>query len=303
MVEGMWRNRRPIHPRFTHPRPPIMTVELRRPSAKQRPIRPDFTKKALRLAVPPQNSNVAARRQAEQGGVFMREVDDALRQDQVESFLRRYGKPLLAVIVLGLLAFAGYLYWSHRQKAAAETSAEQLILALDDLDAGNAAAAQQKLTPLAGGGGNEAVMAQLTQAGMAMEKGQADQAARLYSQVARNEGAPKPLRDLATVREVAAAFDKLPPQTVIDRLSALAQPGNPWFGTAGEMVGVAYLKQGKVKQAGPLLVKIAKDKTQPEALRARVRQLAGQLGYDAIDDVVSIDDENGAGGGAGAAGE
>jgi len=110
------------------------------------------------------------------------------------------------------------------------------------------------------------------------------------------------LRDLATVREIAAAYDKLPPQTVIDRLSSLAQQGNPWFGVAGEMVGVAYLKQGKAKQAGPLFVKIAKDKTQPDALRARVRQLAGQLGYDAIEDVVGVSGEDGASG-PGAGGE
>lgn len=224
----------------------------------------------------------------------MREVDDALRQDQVEEFLRRYGKLVLAIVVVGLLAFAGYLYWNHRQKAEAESHAEQMILALDDLDAGNTAGAQQKLAPLASGTGGEATMAQLAQAGIALEQGKADDAAKLYSKVAQDNDAPKPLRDLATVREISAAFDKLPPQTVIDRLSSLAQPGNPWFGTAGEMVGIAYLKQGKVKQAGPLFVKIAKDKTQSDGLRARVRQLAGQLGYDALDDVVTATDEDGA---------
>lgn len=217
----------------------------------------------------------------------MREVDDALRQDKMEVFLRRYGKPLLAVIVVGLLAFAGYLYWEHRRNAEAEASAEQLILALDDLDAGNTAEAQKKLAPLAAGEGGNAVMAQLTQAGIALEQGKTDEAAGIYSKIAADEDAPKPLRDLARVREVAATFDKLPPQTVIDRLSSLAQPGNPWFGVAGEMVSIAYLKQGKEKQAGPLLVQVAKDNTQPEGLRARVRQLAGQLGYDAIDDIVS----------------
>lgn len=265
------------------------------------PIVP-ITEKAPGLAVPPQKSEIAARQQAAQSGVFMREVDEALRQDQAEQFLRRYGKLVLAVVVLGLLALAAYLYWNHRQKVAAETGAEQMILALDDLDAGNPAGAQAKLTPLAAGEGGAAVLARLTQAGMAMEKGQADQAAKLYSQVARDDDAPQPLRDLATVREMAAAYDKLPPQTVIDRLSSLAQPGSPWFGVAGEMVGVAYLKQGKANLAGPLFVKIAKDKTQPEALRGRVRQLAGQLGYDAIEDVVSVSDENGASG-QGAGGE
>lgn len=247
--------------------------------------------------MPPQTpvtNPAAARRQAEQSGVFMREVDDAMRKDQVETFLLRYGKPLLAAIVIALLALAGFLYWQHRQKAEAETASEQLILALDDLDAGNAAGAQAKLAPIATGSGGAATMAQLAQAGALLEKGKGDDAAKLYSKVAQDSATPQPLRDLATVREIAAAYDKLPPQTVIDRLSALSQPGNPWFGIAGEMVGVAYLKQGKVKQAGPLFVKIAKDRTQPDALRARVRQLAGQLGYDAIDDVVTAAGPDGA---------
>lgn len=228
------------------------------------------------MAVPPTASS----------DVFMREVDDALRQDQAEAFLRRYGKLVLAAVVLALLAFAGFLYWQHHRNAQAEAGAEQLILALDDLDAGKTAEAQKKLAPLAAGEGGNAVLAQLAQAGIAAEQGKADEAAKLYAAVARNQDAPQPLRDLASVREVAAAYDKLPPQTVIDRLSGLAQPGTPWFGVAGEMVGVAYLKQGKAAQAGPLLVKIAKDKTQPEGLRARVRQLAGQIGFDAIEDVV-----------------
>ena len=99
----------------------------------------------------------------------MREVDDALRQDQVETFLRRYGKPLLAVIIIGLIAFAGFLYWQHRQKGEAETASEQLILALDDLDAGNAAAAQAKLAPLTTGDAGHAALAQLAQAGIALD--------------------------------------------------------------------------------------------------------------------------------------
>ncbi len=232
----------------------------------------------------------------------MREVDDALRQDQAEAFLRRYGKLVLALVVLALLAFAGYLYWQHRQNTAAEAGSEQLILALDDLDAGKTADAQKKLAPLAAGNNGNAVLARIAQAGIAAEQGKAVDAAKLYAAVAADTSAPQPLRDLASVREVAAAFDTLPPQTVVDRLSGLAKPGTPWFGVAGEMVGVAYLKQGKTAQAGPLLVKIAKDKTQPEGLRARVRQLAGQIGFDAIEDVVPASGEGDAAA-AGASGE
>ena len=71
---------------------------------------------------------------------------------------------------------------------------------------------------------------------------------------------------------------------MIDRLKPLAVPGNPWFGSAGELVGMAYLKQNNTALAGPLFAAIARDKDAPETLRNRVRQLAGLLGVDAIDD-------------------
>jgi len=77
----------------------------------------------------------------------------------------------------------------------------------------------------------------------------------------------------------------LPPQQIIDRLKPLATPGNPWFGSAGEMVGMAYLKQNKRNLAGPLFAAIAKDEDVPQTLRSRARQLAGLLGYDAVTDV------------------
>jgi len=51
---------------------------------------------------------------------------------------------------------------------------------------------------------------------------------------------------------------------------------------------MAYLEQGREEQAGPLLVEIASNEDVPDSLRARTRQLAGFLGYDAIEDVEEI---------------
>ena len=74
------------------------------------------------------------------------------------------------------------------------------------------------------------------------------------------------------------------PDAVVARLKPLAVPGNPWFGSAGELVGMAYLKQGNTALAGPLFGAIARDTKTPDTLRARARQEAGLLGYDTIDD-------------------
>ena len=108
---------------------------------------------------------------------------------------------------------------------------------------------------------------------------------QIYESIADDAEAPQPYRDLALIRAVAADFEQLEPQEVIDRLKPLAVPGNPWFGSAGELVGMAYLKQGKEDLAGPLFAAIATDEDVPPTLRSRSRQMAGLLGRDAIEDV------------------
>ncbi|MDE8652958.1 tetratricopeptide repeat protein [Novosphingobium album (ex Liu et al. 2023)] len=242
------------------------------------------------MALPPSangDSEKSVQRKAAQQDVFLREVDDALRHDQMEGFFKRYGVPVLAALVIGLLAFGGYLYWQHRSRAQAEEHAEKFVQALDDLDANNLKAADEKLAALAGQGGPGAdAAARLMRAGIALEQQRTAEAVKLYGEVAQDSAVPQPLRDLATVREVTAGFDTIPPQAVIDRLKPLAVKGNPWFGLAGELVGIAYLKQGKQNLAGPLFAQIARDETLPDSLRSRARQLAGILGQDALDDVV-----------------
>lgn len=243
------------------------------------------------MALPPDKNSTAqdknAARLAAQQDVFLREVDDALRQDQVEGFVANYGKPLAVAIVLGLTAFGGWLYWDHRQAARIEANSEAFTQALDRVQAGSLDDAKAKLMPLAADGSDaNATSARLMLAGIALEQSRKADALKLYRQVAADEKAPQPLRDLANVREVTADFDAMKPQDVVDRLKPLAAPGNPWFGVAGELVGMAYLKLGRQDLAGPLFAAIARDEGVNDGLRSRARQLAAVLGVDAVDDVV-----------------
>lgn len=109
-----------------------------------------------------------------------------------------------------------------------------------------------------------------------------------YGAVAADSALPQPYRDLALVRQVALQFDEMKPQEVVARLKPLAAPGNAWFGPAGELLGMAYLKMGQKNLAAPLFGAIAKDKDQPDSLRGRSRQLAGLLGYDAVEDIAPV---------------
>lgn len=248
------------------------------------------------MALTPRNNltdaEKRAQRDASQQDVFMREVDEAVRQDEMANFGKRYGKPLLGLLLVGLLAFGGWLWWSDRRESQLELTSEELVKATDQLGAGNIDAAEKALAELEQSDSLGArAVSMLTRAGIAFSKGQADEAATLYAAVAADKDMPKSYRDFATLREVSIGYDKMKPADVVTKLKPLAVPGAPFFGPAGELLGAAYMDQGKQDLAGPLFAEIAKDENVPASLRSRTRQLAGLMGVDAIEDVDQTLDE------------
>jgi hypothetical protein len=214
---------------------------------------------------------------------FYREVDEELRREQMTGYWKRYGRLMVAGAVLLLAALAGILWWQAHKAAEAGKKGEALIAAFDDIAAGNKAAAVQKLDPLAKSDSpGYRAAALLTQADMAIEANDLAKAGALFRQVADDSKLDDPYRNLALVRGTAIEFDKLPPSAVIDRLKPLASAGNPWFGSAGEMVAISHLKLNQPKEAARIFAAMAKDKALPDSLRSRAVQMAGSLGVDAV---------------------
>lgn len=214
---------------------------------------------------------------------FLREVDEELRRDELQSLWKRYGRLAIGLVVLVLAAWGGWLYWQDRQTKAAGVEGEQLSQALDDLQAGNADAALTKLAPLAQSKNvGYRASAKMAEAGVTLGRNDFAGAAKLYGEVATDTGIPQPWRDMALIRQTAAEFDTIKPELVVARLRPLAAKGNPWFGSAGEMVAAAYLKMGKIELAGKMFADIGKDESVPESIRSRAVQMAGSLGVDAI---------------------
>ncbi|HEV7234260.1 MAG TPA: tetratricopeptide repeat protein [Sphingorhabdus sp.] len=214
---------------------------------------------------------------------FLREVDDAVRASDLTGFWKRYGRWLLALLVAGLLAFGGYIIYRNQQQAAADAQGEQFVDAMDKLRAGQEKEARAKLATLAKADqpGYRA-MAQMVEANLLGEDGKSKEAIAIYAKVAADSSLPQTFRDLALIRQTSAEFDTLPPQTVIDRLKPLATAGHPWFGSAGELTALAYMKMGKDNLAGPIFAQIAKQDGLPQTLRSRAQQMAGALGIDTV---------------------
>lgn len=222
----------------------------------------------------------------------MREIDEAVRQDDAARFFKKYGLTLGILIAFVLAAMLAYWWWESSREARYEAQSETIVTALDAIDARNFESASERVQPLIEDGTPGArTSARFLQAAAAFEEGETSRASELYAAIASDPDTPSPLRDLALVRQVSTEFDTLEPAQVIERLEPLAVPGNPFFGSAGEMVAIAHLQAGNRDEAGTLFAAIAQDEALPETLRSRARQMAGLLGVDAIEDVEELLEE------------
>ena len=225
------------------------------------------------MAVPPKTDEA-----------FLREVDEELRRDRLTGFWTRYGRWLIGAIVLGLAIFAAVLYWRHHQEQAAGVEGEQAVAALQQLQENPKADIAKPLQALAASDGDAyRAGAKLTQADLLEQKGDLKGAAARFAEVAADASLAQPFRDLALVRRTSVEFDTLPPQAVVDRLRSLAAKGNPWFGSAGEMVAISYMRMNRRDLAGRMFGDVARDEKVPASIRQRAVEMAGILGVDAVD--------------------
>lgn len=209
---------------------------------------------------------------------FLREVDEELRRDQAVQLWRRWGRWMIGGVVAALLAFAGVLFWQNHQQSVAGADGAKLLDSFDQLGKGDTAAANKSLADLSGSGGaGYRALAKYVQADIALQKNDLKSAAAMFAAVAGDASLPQPFRDLALIRQTSAEFDKLSPDVVIARMKPLAVKGAPWFGSAGELLGIADIQAGQHEAAARLFAAIAEDENTPETLRTRAAQMAGSL--------------------------
>lgn len=214
----------------------------------------------------------------DQGEAFLREVDEDLRRDQLAQFWKKYGRWLLIGIGAGLVGLAAFLYWREQRAEEVSLESDRLARAIAQLEAGDASKAKSELKALENEG-TEGVkaLARLAQAAQLVREGDAKAAAAAFEALAKDESLPQPFRDLANFRAIQLQFDAMAPQQAIERLKPMAQDGTPWFGPAGELLAVAYLKTGQTDLARTLFEAISGNEDVAPSLRGRASQMLSML--------------------------
>jgi hypothetical protein len=222
------------------------------------------------LALTPQNNEA-----------FLREVDEQVRLDAAARFWKQWGRVLIGAVIAALVGFAGYLWWQSHRNAVAGVEGENMSQALDDLSENRPQKAEPELKALTTSASpGYRASAKLALAASLVAKNDVKGAAAAYAAIAADTSLAQPFRDIALIRQTASEFDTLKPEQVVERLKPLAVAGKPWFGSAGEMTAIAYMKLNKNREAGALFAALAKDEGVPESIRSRSVQMAGVLGVD-----------------------
>jgi len=213
---------------------------------------------------------------------FVREVDENLRRDQLRDFFKKNGTLLVVALILFLAASGGFIWYQQHKEQRSETEVEQLAQIFKDISVGSTAKLPAQLDDLSKAGSKGVrASAMFTRAALAIQQNDLKLATSKYREIANDDSFPRPYRDAALIRQTSLEFDSLKPEEVVSRMEPLTKPGDPWFGSAGELTALAMIKQGKKREAGQLFATIAKDKDVPQAIRDRSIQIAGSLGTDA----------------------
>src|SRR3546814_16291405 len=120
----------------------------------------------------------------------------------------RYGSWLLALIVLTLVAFGGWLWWNHQAEQKAGERSEQLSKTLNTLQAGAKAAAAKQANALAEAkqpGYRAAAL--LIKAALALEGGANTAALAHYQAIADDTRLAPPRTHLSLLHKPPPEFD------------------------------------------------------------------------------------------------
>lgn len=250
----------------------------------------DFRETILATTPPTTPPGTIARKTASdpRDDAFIREVDEAYREDELKKFASTWGRWILLAVVLGLAALGGYYWWKAEQQKRVEALSEQFSAALGKVETGGSTEALADLETI-GKSDNPSyrALAAMTKSGLALQGGEADKAIADLKRVVDDAQAPQPLRDVAEIKLLRLQFDTLKPEEILKRTERFVTGDSPWFPVAGEMAALAHLKAGAPDKAGPLFYRIAADERTPQSSRARAEQMAAALGQD----VTKIADE------------
>lgn len=203
------------------------------------------------------------------------EVTEELKQDQLISFFKKYGKWVATIILLALFTVGGYNFWQSRLNAQYKTETDTLLTLLNSALEGKT---------------NEEIAVELSKLGEDKKfhlsyladfyamNGSTENAASIteletqIDVILKNSNTPKLYADFARLLKAISIINVGNSTEVEQYLSVLLNPKNPWYFSATELMGFNFLQQNDLNKAEPYFRTLVENTETPNLIRERAVQ-------------------------------
>lgn len=206
--------------------------------------------------------------------LLIKEVDEELRQDQLNELWKRYGFLFVGAAVALVLAVAGWQGWNAWQSKQRHAASRHYSEALNLLEQNKATEATELLGKVAvEGTGGYRLLAGFERANQRVKAGDVAGATALYDALAADSGIDDVYRDLARLKSAYLKLDGGDAAAVAKAVEPLVAESSPWRHSAREIQALAALKQGETDKAADMFRKLAEDPAAPQGIKSRAAEM------------------------------
>jgi hypothetical protein len=208
---------------------------------------------------------------------IFQEVDEEVRRERLEQLWKRYGNYIIAaalVILVGIGAWRGYIYWEERRAAESGAAYEAASVLAEEGKHAEAGAAFAKLaTDGTAGYRSLARFREAAQLGLSDPKA----AVAAYDALASDASIGRALQDLAVVRAALLLVDTAPYQELRARLEPVTAPDRPFRHSARELLAFSAWRSGDSAATRQWIDAVLADPSAPSSIRNRIDVLAALI--------------------------
>lgn len=209
------------------------------------------------------------------------EVEEDLRRERAKALWTRYGRYVVAVAVIAILAVGAHTWWRSYERSQQLEMADRYAGALSGEVQDAPAETAARLEELAGGATDGyRLVALMRAAGLYGQAGEHQAAADIYRALAGDEAVEPLYRDLATILGAgqAAQAEGADTTALLSTVEPHTAAGEPWRFVALEVAAGLALQSGDPARAREMLGTIADSADAPRQSRNRASEILRAVG-------------------------
>lgn len=215
---------------------------------------------------------------------FIQEIDEDIRRDRHLALWRKYGRFVVAVALVVVIAAAATVAWRHyraSERLKDSMSYNAALAALAGQPQGGSYDSVLQVLRAIGYSGSDSygILARLQEAAILTRSGKPEAAAAVYDALAGESGIDQIFRELAVLLRVQVMFDKDDVAALTGRLAPLTTgSSSAWRHSALELTALLAQRGGDAAKARDIYTNLADDPTTPRQMRGRAAEMLAVLG-------------------------